>query len=362
MPVSKVKGTSWAQEVNGERILEERRMIMEWRERVRICFMTALVTSVILFLPLIAFAGGTNNEPLGIEDYLIGVAPPPSIAGKVYLSWYTASTQKDNNGNNVHLGSGARLDKVNVFVESNRVLFITPLKFNLGGFDGFVNGHMVFPFVKPNVHVDAGAPGLPAPIQVVNASPSGLADITFGPGIAWHHKSGFLHGITAVDIIAPTAQWNPYRPVNVGHNVWAVAPVLIFTVFPPFYPDIDISIKFDYTFNGTNDAYIGPSGFRTHISYGNEFHFDYDIEHAIWGGKPGMQLRGGVAGYFYQQTTKDDVHDPLFTDHLGRVFAIGPAVMFDYKMWIFSAHVYWETAAQNRSQGITTQLTILCKF
>jgi len=335
---------------------------MNYRERVRIRFMIALVTSLILFLPILAFAGGTGNEPKGAEDYLIGVVPPPSISAKVYLSWYTASTQKDDNGHNVHLGSGARLDKVNVFAEVNRVPFVTPLKFQVGGFDAFLIGHVVVPLVKPNVHVDAAPPGATAPVQVVNASPSGLADITFGPGIGWHHKSGFYHGIIGFDIIAPTGQYNAYRPVSIGHNSWSYAPVLIFTVFPPFYPNIDFSIKFDYTFNTTNDDFISPSGFKTHITYGNEFHFDYDIMHSLWGGKPGMQARGGVAGYFYQQTTKDSVHDPLFVDQLGRTFAIGPAVFFDYKSWIFSAHVYWETAVQNRSQGIQTQLTVLCKF
>ncbi len=64
---------------------------MEYREKVRMRFMTALVTSVILFLPLFAFAGGTTHEPNGGEDYLIGIAPPPdplAFAGKVYLQWY----------------------------------------------------------------------------------------------------------------------------------------------------------------------------------------------------------------------------------------------------------------------------------
>ena len=335
---------------------------MEWRERVRIRFITALVTSVVLFLPLFAFAGGVNNEPLGAEDYLIGVAPPPSIAGKVYLVWYHATKAKDNSGDTVKLrsvGDGA-LDKINVFVEVNRILWITPFKFQVGGFDGFLNAHAVFPFVKGNLHVDALTPG--GVIDAVDESHSGLSDVTVGPGIAWHHKSGFLHGITGLDIVAPTGKWNRFRNFNVGNNVWTIAPVLIFTVFPPFYPNIDISMKFDYSFNTKNDDFLGPSGFKTHKTPGQEFHFDYDVMHSIWGGKPGMQVRGGIGGYFYQQTTKDKSGDPSFEDHYGRVFAIGPAVFFDYKMWIFSAHVYWETLAKNRSEGVRSQLSILCKF
>ena len=345
----------------GGKNLEERRTVMEYRERLLIRFMTALVTSVILFLPLFAFAGGTVHEPLGAEDYLIGVAPPPSIAAKVYLNWYHAGNLKDNSGNTLRSPS---LDKLNVFAEVNRILIITPLKFDIGGFTGFVNGHVVAPLVKVNLHLDA----TPAGPDIVDQAHSGLADVTFGPGIAWHHKSGFLHGITAVDIIAPTGFYSKRNAVNIGTNDWSVAPVLIFTVLPPFYPNIDVSIKFAYTFNFKNNDVLGAAGTpfagtRTWLTPGNEFSFDFDVMHALWGPGPGMQFRGGMGGYFYLQTTDDKRGDiGTVRDDKGRVFAIGPALFFDYKMWIFSAHVYWEMAAKNRPQGVTPQVTVLCKF
>lgn len=346
----------------GEKNLEERRTVMEYRERVRMRFMTALVTSVILFLPLFAFAGGTTHEPLGAEDYLIGVAPPPSIAGKVYLQWYTADKLKDNHGRTLSLArDGVALDKLNVFVEVNRVLFITPLKFDIGGFSGFVNGHAVFPMVKPNLHLDVLTPG---GVIDVNSSHSGLGDVTFGPGIAWHHKSGLLHGITAVDIIAPTGLYDRRnRNVSPGTNDWSVAPVMIFTVFAPFDPGLELSMKFAYTFNFKNNDVLAADGTRTWLTPGDEFSFDYDVMHAIWAPNPKTQFRGGIGGYFYQQTSEDKNGITGSDEHnKGRVFAIGPAVFVDYKMWIFSAHVYFETAAQNRPQGIQSQLTVLCKF
>jgi hypothetical protein len=335
---------------------------MKWRERERICFMAALVTSVILFLPLFAFAGGVNNEPLGAEDYLIGVTPPPSVAGKWYFVWYTARDDKDGSNKTKSIAkNGAALDKINVFVEVNRFFWITPLKFDVGGFTGFVNAHAVFPLKKINLHVDAP---IPPTNDLIDESHSGLGDCTFGPGIAWHHKSGLLHGITAVDFTFPTGQWNIKRNVNVGSNVYTISPVVIFTVFPPFYPNIDISMKFAYSFNTKNEDFADPTGLgvKTWKTPGQEFAFDYDVMHAIWGGKPGMQLRGGVAGYFYQQMTKDTSGDPFFEDHKGRVVAVGPALMFDYKNWIFSGHCYFEAAAVNRTQGIVSQLTVLVKF
>jgi len=335
---------------------------MEWRERVRICFMTVLVTSVILFLPLLAFAGGTTHEPLGAEDYLIGATPPPSIAAKVYLQWYHAGKLMNNSGNNSTGVGNVSLDKLNVYAEVNRILFVTPLKFSIGGFDGFVNGHVVAPLVKPNLHLDLGTPA--GNIDIVDQSHSGLGDVTFGGGVAWHHKSGFLHGITAVDIIAPTGFYSRRNAVNVGTNDWSVAPVVIFTVFPPFYPNIDISVKFAYTFNFKNNDVLNVNGIsKTWLTPGDEISGDFDIMHAIWGGKPGMQLRGGMAGYYYFQTTDDKRGDTgTVRDNKGRAFAVGPALMFDYKSWIFSAHFYWETAVKNRPEGVQSSLTVLCKF
>jgi len=335
---------------------------MEWRKRVRICVMAALVTSVILFLPLFVFAGGLTNEPLGVEDYLIGVAPPPSMAVKIYLQWYHGQNLINESGNISRGVGNVSLDKLNVFVDANRFLWVTPLKFQVAGFDAFVSWHSIFPMVKVNLHLDAGTPA--GPVDIVDQSHSGLADVTFGPGITWHHSSGFYHFITAVDIVAPTGSYTRGRPVNVGNNVWSIHPGFLWTVFPPFYPNIDISMRMFYSFNTRNNDYQASPGLlpKTYLDSGQSWQFDYDIMHAIWGGKPGLQLRGGLGGYFYDQTTKDKSGDPWYTGGFTRRFATGPALMFDYKSFIFSAHVYWETAERSATEGVQTQLTILYKF
>jgi hypothetical protein len=350
----------------GEKNLEERRMVMEDRKKLRLRFILALATSVILFLPLFAFAGGTNNEPNGVEDYLIGIAPPPdatpvgTFAAKVYMGWYTANKLKNNSGDTMRLGTdGVRLDKLNVFTEVPRIFYVSPVKLQFGNYTGFLGAHVIVPFVKPNLHLDVMTPG--GPIDV-DQSHSGMADVTFGPAVSWHHKSGLFHFITAVDFIAPTGEYNPKRMVNIGNNVWTIAPGFLWTWFPWFYPNIDISGRFFYSFNTKNDDFSAIPGVSFHKTPGQEFVLDYDIMHALWSGKPGMQARGGIAGYWYHQTTKDHSNQPFFTDNLGYTFAVGPAAMFDYKMWIFSAHVYWEVATANRPQGIASQFTVLCKF
>jgi hypothetical protein len=330
------------------------------------------VTSVILLHPLLAFSGGVNHEVLGAEDFLMGVAPPPGIIVKVYLEWYTANKLKDDHGRTLSLArDGMKLDKANVFGIAPRLIYVSPIKFKVANMTGFLSGHTVWPFVKRTVHLDVLTARGPAD---TDQSHSGLRDVSFGPGITWHHKSGLFHCITGLDIFAPTGEWNPKRLVNVGSNVWSIVPVLAFTVFAPFHPNLDLSMKMDYSFNTTNDDFIISAttarkignlrltGLKTHLRPGQEFHFDYSVGYALWKPGPGMQLRGAAAGYFYQQTTDDKTGVGSVKDDKGRVFAAGPALFFDYKTWLFQGHVYFETEARNRAEGINSQLTILYKF
>jgi hypothetical protein len=351
--------------------LKEGGAIMECKKRSMRWFMATLVIAVIL-LPLFAFAGGVNHEPLGAEDELIGATPPPSLALKEYFDWYHATKLKNDNGRTMTLArDGTTLNKLNVFVAVQRLLYVTPIKLEVGPMTGFVNTHAVFPLVKPNLHLGVLTPG--GPIDN-DQSHSGLGDVTFGPGIGWHHKSGLFHAVTAVDFVAPTGHWNPNNLVNVGSNDWSIIPVFAFTLFAPFHPDLDFSMKIDYSFNSTNTDFtitppvagklgnMGLIGTRTSLKPGQEFHFDYSIGHALWAPGPGQQMRGGVGGYFYQQTTDDRTGVGAVKHDLGRAFAVGPVLFFDYKKFLFIAHVYFETAVQNRPEGIQSQLVILYKF
>ena len=95
--------------------------------------MIALVSSVALFSPLSALAGGVNHEPLGAEAFLAGVLPPPGLYVKEYLNYYTADNLKNDSGRTLSLArDGTALDKLEVFASSTRFLYISPLKI-LGG-------------------------------------------------------------------------------------------------------------------------------------------------------------------------------------------------------------------------------------
>ena len=345
-----------------------RRSITEYGRRLLRWLLTTLVSSVILFSPLFAFAGGVNHEPLGAEAFLVGILPPPGFYIKEYLNYYTADKLKNDNGQTVTLArEGAELDKLDVFAVATRFLYISPI--NILG--GFLGAQMIVPWVWPSLKLDALTPGGPSDL---NEHRNGLGDITFGPNLSWHSKNGLFHAAAGLDITAPTGTWNEKHLVNVGKNVWSFSPVLAATVFLPCLPDLSAGVKMDYSFNTKNDDFIiTPSiaakignislaGSKTYLIPGQEFHFDYSIEYALTQKGAAHQFRVGVSGYFYQQTTNDKTGEGTVKHDLGRVFAIGPGVWWTYKKWVVEAHTAFETAVRNRPEGINTYLTAIYAF
>jgi hypothetical protein len=330
--------------------------------------MATLIVPVILFSPLYVFAGGVNHEPLGAEAFLAGAFPPPGFYLKEYLDFYTANTLKDNHGRTLSLArNGAALDKLNVFAVIQRPIYMLPVKI-LGG-DLGVN--MIIPWVRPSMKLDALTP---AGVSDMVDHHNGIGDIAGGPILAWHTMGGLLHYACAVMIDAPTGKYNPRNLVNVGSNVWGIDLIGAATLFLPWHPNLEFSIKMDYGFNTENDNFIiGPSvaskignmgltGLKTNLTPGQEFHFDYCIGYALSEKGAPHQFRVGATGYFYQQITSDDTGLGKVRDDKGRVFAIGPGVWWSYKKWIVEAHTAFEMAVRNRPEGINTYITIIHAF
>jgi hypothetical protein len=328
----------------------------------------ALVTSVILFPSVSAFAGGVNHEPLGAEAFLTGILPPPGFYIKEYLNYYTADKLKNNSGRTLNLArDGAELSKLEVFASATRFLYITPLKI-LGGSLG---AQTIVPWVRTSLKLDTLAPG---GLSEMGEHRNAIGDITLGPNLSWHSQNGLFHAASGLDITAPTGPWNKRHLVNIGTNVWSFSPVFAATAFLPWHPNLSVGIKMDYSFSTRNDDFIiSPSiaakignmsltGLKTHLSPGQEFHFDYGIEYALTKKGATHQFRVGAFGYFYQQTTDDKTDEGRVKHDLGRVFAIGPGVWWTYNKWVVEAHTAFETAVRNRPEGINTYLTIIHAF
>ncbi len=339
---------------------------MNYGRRLAAWLIIGLITSV--SFPVFAVAGGVNHEPLGAEAFLAGILPPPGFYVKEYLSYYTADELKNDSGRTSSLArDGVELDKLEVVASATRFLYISPVKI-LGGSLG---GQMIVPWVRTSLKLDASAPGGPSEM---GEHRNAIGDITFGPNLSWHSKNGLFHAATGFDITVPSGPWNRRHLVNIGANVWSFSPVLAATVFLPWQPNLSGGIKMDYSFNTRNDDFVvspstaakigdmGLTGRRTHLSPGQEFHFDYGVEYALTRKDAPHQFRSGAFGYFYQQTTDDKTGEGRVRHDLGRVFAIGPGVWWTYKKWVVEAHTAFEMAVRNRPEGINTYLTIVHAF
>lgn len=328
---------------------------MESETRLLRWFMAILFIPVILFLPLFAFAGGTDHEAPGFEAFLAGALPPPGFYVKEYLLYYTADKLKDDSGHTLSLArNGMELDRLSVYGSITRFLYISPLKV----LDAFLGADIIFPVVSPRMKLDVLTPGGPAELSDRHTM---LGDIVFGPNLSWHHKSGLLHGAVAFHVAAPTGLYNKRNLINIGTNCWSFSPILAVTGFLPWHPSLGASIKMDYTFNTRNNDFLA-SGVKTHLRPGQDFHFDFSIDYGLSKAGAPHQFRVGVVGYFYQQTTDDDTGLGKVKDNKGRVFAIGPGIFWSYKKWVVEAHVGFEMAVENRPQGVNTILSIVHAF
>jgi hypothetical protein len=343
---------------------------MESRIKLLLLSIGTLLVLVILFSSLLAFAGGGGHVALGqYANPMVGISPHPGFCFTEYLSYYTADKLKDNNGRTLSLAKdGAELDRSSAYASGNSILWISNLKI-LGGSYGarfvvpverLITMTDVFSFFGPK-HLSEGI--------------GGIGDIYFDPLIlSWHQKQGLFHITTGLDITAPTGSYNERRMISVGRNLWTFTPAFQITAFFPWYPKLSAGMRFDYSFNTTNDDFIinpataakigniALTGLKTHITPGQEFHFDYGIGYSLTKLDAAHQFQVGIVGYYYQQVTDDKTGEGKVENDRGRVFAIGPGLWYNHKKWNIGLQEFIETGVRNRTQGCFTLSTITYSF
>lgn len=304
-----------------------------------------------LFLPACLLAGGAQHYPLGSESDLMGCLPPPGFYSKTYFYFYTASDLKDNSGDTIRLAKdGSELNHLDVYSIAPKLVWVSEKKI-LGWNYG---QQLIVPLVKVDMKLDTLGGSL-------HEDRFSVADIRWAPlFMSWHSKNGLLHSIAALNIDFPTGAYKSGRLVNIGKNSWSISPGLSFTAFVPQNPKISVNMFLQYAFNTSNDDYvIGPSqaskignmgltGARTHLTPGQEFMFDYAIGYGLT-----KNLRADIAGYYYQQITNDRTGRGTIGNDKGKVFSVGPGIVYAYNNLFFDFHVAFETAAKNRPQGVT---------
>lgn len=295
-----------------------------------------IVMSALLLLAVAGVAnateGGGSAYHNGAEDFMTGAVPPPGNYYLNYFNYYAADKFKDN--------SGDTLDGFDLKVAANvsRFIHVTDKQF-LGASWAM---HAFIPLVYMDVKLDPAFTGAPVTFEDSRGS---LGDIIVDPFIlAWHGAN--WHAVTGVDIYMPTGNYDKHRLANVGRNYWTFEPVVAATFLPG--AGFDISAKLMYDINTENSA--------TDYKSGQEFHADFAA------GKKMGDFTAGLAGYYYQQVTKDEADGDTLDKSKGRVIGLGPALKYDYKNMSFTLKYMLETEAKNRPQGDNVWFKFLYAF
>lgn len=284
-----------------------------------------LVTAAIMAASLVgmqahATEGGGNAYPNGAEGFMAGALPPQGVYYQNFLNHYTVDKLTDSNGHD----AGQDIN-IQATADVSRFIYMTDTKI-LGADWGM---YTTIPLVDISGDLSVGG------TRVAESSTSGIGDISISPlMLAWHQPN--FHYAFALELTAPTGQYDKNRFANPGRNYWVFTPVFVATYLNNGF---EASAKFMYDFNRKNSD--------TDYRSGQEFHFDYAVGYHL------ENYTLGVAGYYYQQTTDDKQHGDIYQDgYKGKAFAIGPAVKIDTAAG-YSVELRYqkEVSTENKPEG-----------
>lgn len=302
-----------------------------------------------LALFICATDAGAYDLPLvnlGGTSFLDGLAPGPGLYLNSYNQFYTAHRFTDASGDRLPLPK----QEIDVFATLTQAYWVTPVK--VGG--GWLALSAVLPVV-PLVHTDDGLGGAALGAQ------GGVGDLFLG--VAWQGEpvmgpEGMRLGQRfEFDVIAPVGSYDPALAINPGSNFWSLNPHWDVTYFVT--PETSVSARLHWLCNFTNDdpsiAY-GPGVSK--VKAGQAFHANFSIERAV-----AADLWLGLNGYALKQVTDTRIDGEPTAGSRERVFALGPGALYaiDDKASVF-ANLYFETGAENRSQGLRLNLRLARGF
>ena len=259
----------------------------------RACIVSALTALLLHGGTAGATEQGGSSYPVGVElGY--GDMMPPGLYNLAYFSHARASSLKGNAGQNL----GWARYRLTADTISYRLQYVwdAPL---LGA---SVESALVLPF--PAVDLEK---------QVASALPDtsgsrfGLTDPLLVPlRLAWKGE-GLNHSV-GLEIVAPLGAYDVSARVNTGRNYWQFAPAYALTYRPA--AATALALKLRYGMNTRNHA--------TNYSSGDELTLEYNA-----GYKLSAAMTLGLQGYFFRQTTDDELSGQATSATNGRLIGSG---------------------------------------
>ncbi len=295
---------------------------------------TILTIALVVGLAIPAqILAGESSSALGAEGYFAGALPPPGAHFINYLMYYHAGELKDDKGDKAPIDF--KVDAVADILRGIYISDITILGANLGW-------HLIVPLAYQKLEIK----DVPS-FMAVDESRASIGDIDFSPFLlGWHTE--LFHIVAALDIFAPTGQYDKDHAVNIGCNHWTFEPAVAVSMIHPSGLSASVKLMYDiHTENSDND-----------LKTGDQFHLDYNAAFMIVD-----NFRLGVCGYYLIGVQDDELDGSKVSDSKEQVLAVGPSAMYSFNPGLhLIAKVQFETIAENRPEGTKGWLKVVYSF
>jgi hypothetical protein len=281
----------------------------------------AVIGAVALVVALPGIAQAQNHYPAGAEGIKAASLPPPGLYLRDYNFFYWADD----------FPGGPPNFEVFAYVNAPRLIWMTDLKM-LGADYGM---DVIVPFG----YSDVSATGL-------SDDAFGLGDIQFEPLLlSWHEKQWDFS--LAGSIWAPTGEYDPAHPADLGKGFWSG----MLTAGATWYPDEEKL----WSASILNRYEIPTENGDAHFTPGDMYTLEFGIARSV---HEGVDL--GLVGYWQQQVT-DGNGDPTPDE---RVVGLGPEIAGRCPITGMQVSLRYlhEFSADQRPEGNTVTLTLTRRF
>lgn len=286
---------------------------------------------------------------LGLTSFLDGGPPAgPGLYLTEYINYYTSGRFTDINNRGL-LPVNANED-LHVWAFLTQVIYQSDRDILLGGKWGI---DLILPVVHTDLKHDLGGPP--------EDNGAGFGDVLIGPFLQWDPIMGadgprFMHRIE-FQMIFPTGKYDSDREINPGSNFFSFNPYWAATVFVT--PKWTASWRIHYLWNADNeDPNRGFFG-ADETQAGQAIHLNFATAYMVIEN----MLRVGINGYYLKQLSDTEVDGNDLADSREQVLGIGPGAVFHLSK---DSHIffntYFETAAENRTEGMRFNLRFVQHF
>jgi hypothetical protein len=288
-----------------------------------------LLAFVAVVLPSSGWCYGQPSVNLGFTSFVDGGPPAgPGFYFQQYFQYYTTDDFVD----------GPPPAEMDIWVSLTQLLYQSDQELLLGGKWGM---NAMLPIVNFDLNDASGL-----------SANSGIGDLLIGPYLQWDPIMGangplFMHRIE-LQLIFPTGDYDDGVAINAGSNHFSFNPYWAATMF--LTPRWTVSWRLHYLWNDKNDDSRFKPGQAVHVNFTTA----YEVIP--------KQLRLGINGYWFKQTTDNEVNGNAI-DEREEVFAVGPGLVWhlnqDQHLFI---NAYKESSAELRTEGERVTLRYVHHF